>query len=87
MMREIVCTAFVVCSVESTRWPVSAAFMAVSIVVTSRISPIITTSGSSRSADFRPWSKLDVSLPTSRCVIEQLTSRCRNSIGFSSVMM
>ena len=37
-----------VCSVENTRWPVSAACMAISAVSWSRISPIMITSGSWR---------------------------------------
>ena len=57
------------------------------IVSTSRISPIITTSGSWRSAARSPIAKLSVSTPTSRCVTELCLSRCRNSIGFSSVTM
>ena len=39
-MRLIVSGASSVCSVDSTRWPVSAARSAVSIVSMSRISPI-----------------------------------------------
>ena len=47
-MRWIVCTVSGVCSVASTRWPVSAAISAVSMVSRSRISPITITSGSCR---------------------------------------
>ena len=50
MMREMVSVASSVCSVESTRWPVSAAVSAVSMVSESRISPTRITSGSWRSA-------------------------------------
>ena len=50
MMRLIVSVASSVCSVENTRWPVSAACIAVSIVSMSRISPTRMTSGSWRSA-------------------------------------
>ena len=39
MMRSIVCGASWVCSVAKTRWPVSAAVIAVEIVSRSRISP------------------------------------------------
>ena len=46
MMRSIVWVAEFVCRVENTRWPVSAAVMAVEMDSGSRISPIITTSGS-----------------------------------------
>ena len=50
MMRLIVSVASRVCSVLITRWPVSAAVSAVSIVSKSRISPTRITSGSWRSA-------------------------------------
>ena len=50
MMRLIVSVASSVWSVENTRWPVSAASSAVSIVSKSRISPTRMTSGSWRSA-------------------------------------
>ncbi len=71
--------------VARTRWPVSAALMAMSTVAASAMSPRTTTSGSCRSAARRPVARLSVSTPTSRWVMEQLTSRCRNSIGFSMV--
>ena len=50
MMRLIVCAAEFVCSVPNVRWPVSAIFSAASTVSRSRISPMRTMSGSSRSA-------------------------------------
>ena len=50
MMRSIVCAALFVWRVEKTRWPVSAAVMAVWIVSQSRISPTMMTSGSCRIA-------------------------------------
>ena len=50
MMRLMVCAAELVCRVAKVRWPVSAMRSADSIVSRSRISPISTTSGSSRSA-------------------------------------
>ena len=50
MMRLMVSVASSVCSVENTRWPVSAASSAVSTVSKSRISPTRMTSGSWRSA-------------------------------------
>ena len=62
-MRMMVLCASGVCSVEMSRWPVSAAFMAVSIVSASRISPIRITSGSWRSAARSPMRKLSVSSP------------------------
>ena len=53
MMRSIVCGASCVCRVANTRWPVSAAVIAVEIVSRSRISPTRITSGSWRSTCFR----------------------------------
>ncbi len=50
MMRLMVCAAELVCRVPKVRWPVSAMRSADSIVSRSRISPISTTSGSSRRA-------------------------------------
>ena len=47
--RVMTLTAELVCSVLNTRWPVSDALMATSAVSPSRISPIMTTSGSCRS--------------------------------------
>jgi hypothetical protein len=85
--RRIVLCASGVCSVENSRWPVSAAFIAVSTVSASRSSPMRITSGSCRSAARSPVRKLSVSKPISRCVTELRTSACRNSIGFSSVTM
>ena len=69
MMRSIVCAALFVCSVEKTRWPVSAAVSTVCIVSTSRISPTMITSGSWRMALRSASRKLGVSVPTSRCEI------------------
>ena len=61
--RLIVEGASLVCSVESTRWPVSAAFTAISAVSKSRISPTRMMLGSCRrkarraEAKFNPiWS-------------------------------
>src|SRR6478672_10760223 len=50
MMRSTVLGAVCVCSVANTRWPVSAAVIAVEIVSRSRISPRRITSGSWRRA-------------------------------------
>ena len=83
--RLTVVTTSGVGSVEITRWPVSTAFIAVSMVRASRTSPITTTSGSWRSAARSPRLTSSVSTPISRWVTEELMSRCRNSIGFSSV--
>ena len=64
-MRSMVLAAPLVCSVANTRWPVSAAVMAVEMVSRSRISPTRITSGSCRRAARRPAAKLMVSAPTS----------------------
>ena len=87
MMRLIVSDASTVWSVESTRWPVSAALSAVWTVSSSRISPIRIVSGSWRST--RRSARLNdaVSAPTSRWLMIELRSRCRNSIGSSIVTM
>src|SRR5215203_3363836 len=87
MMRLTVSGASTVCSVESTRWPVSAADSAVWTVSSSRISPTRMTSGSWRST--RRSARLNdaVSCPTSRWLTIELRSGCRNSIGSSIVTM
>ena len=46
MRRVSVFGASLVCSVDSTRWPVCAALIAISAVSRSRISPTMITSGS-----------------------------------------
>ncbi len=87
MMRLIVSGASTVCSVENTRWPVSAAERAVCTVSVSRISPTRITSGSWRSTRRSAWPKLFVSRPTSRWLSTERLSECTNSIGSSIVMM
>ncbi len=88
MMRSTVLAASIVCSVESTRWPVSAASMAISIVSTSRISPMRMTFGACRSAARRARAKnVFVSEPTSRWFTVDFTCRCMYSTGSSMVMM
>ena len=52
--RVIADGASFVCSVDSTRWPVSADSMAILAVSPSRISPTMITSGSARSIARRP---------------------------------
>ena len=52
--RVIADGASLVCSVESTRWPVSADSMAIRAVSASRISPTMMMSGSARSIERRP---------------------------------
>ena len=61
MIRLIVSVASSVCSVDSTRCPVSAAASAVRTVSSSRISPIRITSGSCRSTRRIALAKLSVS--------------------------
>src|SRR6185503_11775730 len=68
MMRLIVSVASIVCSVENTRCPVSAACSAVSIVSMSRISPTRMTSGSWRSA-LRSAAANDFALAHDRVVV------------------
>ena len=87
MMRSTVFAASIVCSVESTRWPVSAASIAISIVSTSRISPIRMTLGAWRSAARSASENVFVSEPTSRWLTVDLTCRCMYSTGSSIVMM
>ena len=87
MMRLTVSAASTVWTVESTRWPVSAALSAVWTVSSSRISPMRITSGSWRRT--RRSARLNecVSWPTSRWLMIERLSRCRNSIGSSIVTM
>ena len=88
MMRLIVSVASTVCSVESTRWPVSAADSAVWTVSSSRISPTRMTSGSWRRTRRSARLKDAVSMPDLALVDDRrLSSRCRNSIGSSIVTM
>ena len=82
--RLIVLGASLVCSVESTRWPVSAALTAISAVSKSRISPTRMMFGSwrrnerSAAAKFRP-------MFSRTCT--WLTPARLNSTGSSAVMM
>src|SRR5207342_1851889 len=48
-----------VCSVENTKWPVSAACTAISAVSASRISPTMITSGSWRTIERSPLAKVN----------------------------
>ena len=65
-MRSTVFDASIVCSVDSTRWPVSAASIAISIVSRSRISPTRMTFGAWRSAARSARLNVGVSLCSSR---------------------
>ncbi len=87
MMRLIASAASAVCSVEKTRWPVSAAESAVATVSSSRISPMRITSGSWRRTRRSARSKDPVSVPISRWLMIERLSVCRNSIGSSIVTM
>jgi len=58
MRRVIAPAASFVWRVEKTRWPVSEAWMAISAVSRSRISPTMITSGSCRSIWRRPLAKV-----------------------------
>ncbi len=86
-MRLTVSAASIVCSVEKTRWPDSAAWSATCAVSASRSSPMRMTSGSWRSTRLSACSKLSVSTPTSRWLTMQPWSRWRYSIGSSIVTM
>ena len=86
MMRLIVSVASSVWSVENTRCPVSAASRPVSIVSKSRISPTRMTSGSCRRALRSAYANERVSTVTSRWLMIDWLSRCRNSIGSSTVI-
>ena len=66
MMRSTVFDASMVWSVEYTRWPVSAASSATSMVSRSRISPTRINLGACRSAARRASAKLGVSVCNSR---------------------
>ena len=83
--RPSVSAASTVCIVESTRWPDSAAWSAVSADSRSRSSPIRITSGSWRSTRLRASSNDSVSIPTSRWLTMLCSSSWRNSIGSSIV--
>ena len=60
--RVIAEGASFVCSVDSTRWPVSADSTAILAVSASRISPTMITSGSARSIARSPVAKVSPAL-------------------------
>ena len=74
--------ASLVCSDDSTRWPVSAAWTAMSAVSRSRISPTMMMSGSCRISVRTPWAK---STPIAGCTCIWLNSGSIISIGSSTV--
>ncbi len=84
-MRWIVCTVSGVCNVASTRWPVSAAISAVSMVSKSRISPMTITSGSCRKTCTNASRNERTSVPTSCCTMMLRRLSWTNSTGSSIV--
>jgi hypothetical protein len=82
-----VSAASVVCSVDRTKWPVSAAASPAATVSVSRISPTRTTSGSWRIAARTALGKSEVSTRTSRWLIIPSLSLCSTSMGSSIVTM
>ena len=87
MMRLIDWAASFVCSVESTRCPVSAAETAVAIVSISSISPIKMTLTSSLENRAERRTKTRVSIRTSRWSIMDFLASYMYSIGSSMVTM
>ena len=82
-MRLTAPSASLVCRVLSTRWPVSAAWMAFSAVSASRISPTMMTSGSWR----RMWRSAPAkSSPTLGCTCTWLKASHTISMGSSMVV-
>ena len=82
--RAIAVGASFVCSVERTRWPVSAAWTAIWAVSRSRISPTMITSGSARIMERRPPSKVTPALGLTCICLMPVSSY---STGSSIVMM
>src|SRR5437773_491447 len=84
LRRVSACGASFVCSVESTRWPVRAASIAILAVSPSRISPTITTSGSERRIERSAVANVS---PARWLICTWLTPASRYSTGSSTVMM
>ena len=82
--RLTVLGASLVCSVDSTRWPVSAALTAISAVSKSRISPTRMMFGSWRRKERRAAAKFR---PMFSRTWTWLTPARLNSTGSSAVMM
>ena len=82
--RVIVDGASLVCSVESTRWPVMAALIAISAVSKSRISPTRMMFGSCRRKERSAAAKLR---PICSFICTWLMPGRLNSTGSSAVMM
>ena len=77
----------VVCRVESTRWPVSAAATAIRMVSGSRISPTTMMSGACRKAARSAVGKSGASTPISTCSTTLRKWVCSYSRGSSMVIM
>ena len=82
--RVIADGASLVCSVESTRWPVSADSIAICAVSRSRISPTMITSGSARTIARRPVAKVR---PVLAETCTWVSPDISYSTGSSTVMM
>ena len=82
--RVIAPGASLVCSVLSTRWPVSAACVASRAVSASRISPTMMTSGSCRSSDRSALANVK---PAFSFTWNWLTPASSYSTGSSTVQM
>ena len=80
--RVTVAAALLVCTVDSTRWPVSEAWIDICAVSRSRISPTMMMSGSWRSMERRPCAKVR---PIFGCTWIWLTPTSWYSIGSSTV--
>ena len=84
MSRLMVLGASFVCRVDSTRWPVRLALMAISAVSKSRISPTRMMLGSCRRKDLSAAAKLR---PICSFICTWLMPGKLNSTGSSAVMM
>ena len=82
--RSIVVKASLVCNVDRTKWPVIEALTAILAVSVSRISPIITISGSCLKIDLKTFAK---SKPISLLVCTWLIPSISISIGSSTVII
>jgi hypothetical protein len=82
--RVTALAASLVCSVDSTRWPVSAAWTAICAVSRSRISPTSTTLGSWRRIDRNAAAKVS---PVFSCTCTCTIPVMRYSTGSSTVTM
>ena len=78
-MRVIADGASLVCSVDSTRWPVSAAWIAISAVSRSRISPTMMMSGSWRISVRMPLGEVDADVVLHLHLVE-----CGSTISIGS---